>query len=276
MHHTFIPIIYLPHFCCSFWRQYLLIKLYSHFLEEKKKALLLLSYIPKAIVHLYNVMEAIIHPCQCDSIKHLCSWHSQPFKDYLVAEYLFGCHDPDIMEDFWDHFDSNIELIRVDNYEFDWDKYEQHLPMVLHGSLYQYETSNIPLNMLLNIWDAVLQWYKKGLDVDWMTLHMESSEEVQQPEVSILTDSSMQIDESPIQNESMVMGSEESMEMDPPPPNQLALLRKQLMEEEADDGPQPSKRQTTTPSTSATEPVAWTKPKGFIPSLPSPHRGQNI
>ncbi|KAI6149920.1 hypothetical protein BKA82DRAFT_8362 [Pisolithus tinctorius] len=268
-HHTFIPIIYLPHFCHLFWRQYLLIKLYSHFLKEKKKKTpLILSYIPKAIGHLDNVMGAIIHPCQRDSIKHLHLWHSQPFEEYLVVEYLISHYDQDIMEDFQWQFDSNIELIWLDNY---WEKYEWHLPMVLCGSSYQYDT--------------VLQWYKQGLNIEWtivsvMTSCLESSEEAQQPEVSILTNSSMQIDENPIQNESTVMHSskfsEENIEMDPPPPNQLALLRKQLMEEEVDDGPQPSKRQTTTPRTSATEPFAQMQPRGFIPSLPSPHQGPNI
>ncbi|KAI5992293.1 hypothetical protein F5J12DRAFT_786197 [Pisolithus orientalis] len=235
-HHTFIPIIYLPHFCCLFWRQYLLIKLYSHFLEEKKTPLIL-SYIPKAIGHLDN---------------HLHLWHSQPFKEYLVVEYLISHHGWDIMEDFQWQCDSDIELIWLDNYEFDWEKYEWHLPMVLCGSSYQYDTGNIPLNCS---------------QISGMQY------------CNVERATTLNGDENPIQNELTVMHSskfsEENIEMDPPPPNQLALLRKQLMEE-VDDGPQPGKRQSTTPRTSATEPCAQMQPRGFIPSLPSPHQGPNI
>ncbi|KIM69646.1 hypothetical protein SCLCIDRAFT_84672, partial [Scleroderma citrinum Foug A] len=102
--HTFVPTFYMDHIKRFFWRHYLVITLYEYY-EEKKLPEYMQSFLPyllKVIVHMDNVIESIIRPCQAIARSEMKNHRFRAFDDYVITEYIIGRHDPDIMDDYRD------------------------------------------------------------------------------------------------------------------------------------------------------------------------------
>jgi len=113
-HHTFVPAFYRDHIKRFFWRHYLVITLYEHYEQKKLPKYMgsnFLPYLLNVIVHMDNVIESIIRPCQTIERREVKNYRSQDFEDYLIAEYIIGRHDPNTMDDYRDVAMSNIEQL---------------------------------------------------------------------------------------------------------------------------------------------------------------------
>jgi hypothetical protein len=92
------------------WRLYLLIKLYQKFHKRiGKKYKAFLPRLSKILVHLDNIVEALIRPAVGLSISEVANYNSRSFDEYLSTELLIGRHDSAIVQEFRGTYDINIE-----------------------------------------------------------------------------------------------------------------------------------------------------------------------
>lgn len=96
------------------WRLNLLVELYQTFCKRKaKKFTNFLPYLARILVHMDNVVEALIRPAVNLSMNEVKQYHSPNFHEYLITEYLIGRHDPAIVQQFRETYDMNIERIKL-------------------------------------------------------------------------------------------------------------------------------------------------------------------
>lgn len=183
--HTFVPTFYMDHIKRFFWRHYLVITLYEYY-EEKKLPEYMQSFLPyllKVIVHMDNVIESIIRPCQAIARSEMKNHRFRAFDDYVITEYIIGRHDPDIMDDYRDIAMFNIEqlLLPHDSGEYYdifqrilfvhlpvWNnEYAQRLPPLLSGSSYDYDINRVPKKDYETLFKGLFEWYTKKLDMEW-------------------------------------------------------------------------------------------------------------
>lgn len=53
-----------------------------------------MSYLVRTIVHLNNVVKALIRPMLSIRQPDLHQYYSINFDEYFIMEYLISCHDP--------------------------------------------------------------------------------------------------------------------------------------------------------------------------------------
>lgn len=186
-HRVFMPQCYQKQVVKFLWRFSLLIKLYQKFHKRTgKKYKAFLPRLCKILVHLDNVIEALIRPAVGLLINEVAKYHSRNFDEYLVTEFLIGRHDPISVNEFRATYDVNIErmtpadfgkctyrflsVILSTNQFVDWDAYNgQRIHPLYEGSEYTYTVPNVPSNELLDLWDLVAEHYARPLDHDWGT-----------------------------------------------------------------------------------------------------------
>lgn len=115
-HHAFIPAFYYNHLLRFLWKYYLFIKLYTKFKNRKSEHYT--HFYPTLglmIVHLDNVIESLIRPCQDFSQDFLGSFRSANFNEYLITEFLISSHDPLSVNRFRSRCPVNIERMSLDN-----------------------------------------------------------------------------------------------------------------------------------------------------------------
>lgn len=227
-HHAYVPAFYKDHIKRFFWRHYLVITLYEHYEQKKLPKYMgsnFLPYLLNVIVHMDNVIESIIRPCQTIGRSEVKNYRSQDFEDYLIAEYIIGRHDPNTMDDYRDVAMSNIEQLPLPHNSV-WDnEYARRLPPLLSGFHYDYDINRVPKKDYKILLKSVFEWYTKKLDMEWLkstgTLRTEGEgigDKNQHEGADVGIDDKDEHEGEGEGNPGMEMGGGAS-----PPPNQLAM-----------------------------------------------------
>ncbi|KAI6140226.1 hypothetical protein BKA82DRAFT_4019519 [Pisolithus tinctorius] len=210
------------------------------------------------IVHLDNIIEALIRPSIGMKEEDIPTHRCPSFEEFLVTEYLIGRHDPESVNNFRAHCPTNLERL-VDSFEMDWGRYRDWIPDCFIGEEYDWEVDSVPDEDLPKMWDEVVDWYSQELDPLWISQWVEWDEGLGSKDEEKGTDaggSDGEIDPKNMsdgkgamggegRNENEEEGSEGSNDMGkndgggeqdsdvPPPPNQasLAVTQKRRLSE---------------------------------------------
>ncbi|KAI6011512.1 hypothetical protein EDC04DRAFT_2609861 [Pisolithus marmoratus] len=160
-HHCFIPSHYGLHVIVFLWKYYLYIGLYSWFHchhQKKKKPNPFLPYLSRCIVHLDNVIEAFIWPILSIPFDKIADYCSKSFDEYLIAEIILGCHDPEAFRIFHSRCPINIERMDAEDFT-DWMEYN-------------YDVDMVPDEDWGALWKEVQEWHKPKLDTKWISSYV--------------------------------------------------------------------------------------------------------
>ncbi|KAI6139417.1 hypothetical protein BKA82DRAFT_4020178 [Pisolithus tinctorius] len=103
------------------------------------------------IVHLDNVIKALICPSIGLKENDIPTHHCPSFEEFLVTEYLIGQHDPELSS------------------KMDWDSYTKQIPACFVGEKYNWEVDSVPKEDFPKMWDEVVKWYSQELDPHWIS-----------------------------------------------------------------------------------------------------------
>ncbi|KAI6137532.1 hypothetical protein BKA82DRAFT_4023802 [Pisolithus tinctorius] len=158
------------------WRYYLLMRLHLHFQKAQSKPYA--NFRPtllRNIVHLDNIIEALIRPSIGMKEEDIPTHRCPSFEEFLVTEYLIGRHDPESVNNFRAHCPTNLERL-VDSFEMDWGRYRDWIPDCFIGEEYDWEVDSVPDEDLPKMWDEVVDWYSQELDPLWISQWVEWDE----------------------------------------------------------------------------------------------------
>ncbi|KAI5990549.1 hypothetical protein F5J12DRAFT_966595 [Pisolithus orientalis] len=164
-----LPGHYFEFIQLFFWRYYLLMRLHLHF--QKAQSKLYANFRPtllRNIVHLDNIIEALIRPSIGMKEEDIPTHRCPSFEEFLVTEYLIGRHDPESVNNFRAHCPTNLERL-VEPIEMDWDRYADRLPECFFGGEYHWEVDSVPDEDLPKMWEEVVEWYSQELDPHWIS-----------------------------------------------------------------------------------------------------------
>ncbi|KAI6140015.1 hypothetical protein BKA82DRAFT_4364399 [Pisolithus tinctorius] len=154
-----LPARYFTFIKLFLWRYYLLMRLHLHFQKAQSKQYA--NFHPtflRNIVHLDNIIEALIRPSIGMKEEDIPTHRCPSFEEFLVTEYLIGRHDPESVNNFRAHCPTNLERL-VDSFEMDWGRYY-----------------SVPDEDLPKVWDEVVDWYSQELDPLWISQWVEWDE----------------------------------------------------------------------------------------------------
>ncbi|KAI6043188.1 hypothetical protein EDC04DRAFT_2600371 [Pisolithus marmoratus] len=176
-HCCFIPSHYGLPVIVFLWKYYLYIGLYSQFhcCHQKKKPFL--PHLKRCIVHLDNVIEAFICPILSIPFDKIADYHSKSFDEYLIAETILGCHDPEAFKIFHSICPINIERMDAEDFTDDWAWHRGllpawhrgRLPRLMEGMGYNYDVDMVPDKDWGALWNQVQGWHKCKLDTEWIS-----------------------------------------------------------------------------------------------------------
>ncbi len=129
-HRVFLPGRYHEFLEKFIWRGEILMTLYRKYHKRPPKDYKpFLNRLPKIIAHLDNVLESLLRPAvglSADEAKH---YISPNFEEYLVTEFLLGRHDPDIVQEYRETYETNIERMTLEDIS-------RNISHVFHQSLF--------------------------------------------------------------------------------------------------------------------------------------------
>jgi len=182
-HRVYLPQLYHRYLEATFWRYYLLIKLFLLYKTRRGKSFMkFFLTLVKSLVHLDNVIKATIRPLINEDITKVPQHKSRNYEEYLITEFLIGRHDPKTVTQFRRQCPTNIERMSLTQFgdvpstfivtqslihASDWEKYAKCLPSNLEGRKYGYNIDNVPKNDFLKLWKEVETWYTQKLDPQW-------------------------------------------------------------------------------------------------------------
>jgi len=111
-HRVNLPTFYKKSFAALLWRLYLAIRLHKEF--HKRRAKKFKDFRPRLLrhmVHLDNIVEAMIRPALDVPLDAIADWRNPNFDEYLVTEFLIGRHDPTAVYEFRNKCETNLERI---------------------------------------------------------------------------------------------------------------------------------------------------------------------
>ncbi|KAI6096128.1 hypothetical protein F5141DRAFT_1067850 [Pisolithus sp. B1] len=168
-HRCFIPSYYFVPIIAFLWKYYLYIGLYLRFHgRRQKKFKQFLPHLIKCIVHLDNVIEAFICPILSVPLDEITNYHSQNFNEYLTAEIILGCHDPEAFKIFRSQCPINIERMNPEDFAQEWLLHRDCLPPFMEGTKYEYDIDVVPNEDWEVLWIEVQEWHKCKLDIKWI------------------------------------------------------------------------------------------------------------
>ncbi|KAI5985431.1 hypothetical protein F5J12DRAFT_787391 [Pisolithus orientalis] len=115
--------------------------LYLKITEDHAQSKLYANFRPtllRNIVHLDNIIEALIHPSIGMKEEDIPTHHCPNFEEFLSSE-------------------------------MDWDHYADWIPECFFGGEYDWEVDSVPDEDLPKMWDKVAEWYSQELDPHWIS-----------------------------------------------------------------------------------------------------------
>ncbi len=151
-------------------------KMYKHFITR----------LPAILVHLDNVVESLLRPAVGLTINEVEDYRCPNFEEFLITEFLLGRHDPEIVQEYREAYDVNIERIHLDELGrnvscvllvivvdrtasgIDWDIYDDvRISSIFEGRQYSYDAEEVALDELKELLEHAKEHLTRGIDHSW-------------------------------------------------------------------------------------------------------------